>query len=192
MDNFEYHVPLSHYYNHLLQDDIHHKQGNDLSAVHCGKSSFAGTRFDTRGIVQLGSSISFEKTGTEYPLKVSSIPVHQKATVLHFLQSASWHEATGTVIGQYKIHYTAGHTAIIPIVYGVHLSDWWVLPGDSVPTAASVAWSGDNMRTRSLGYSVKLFKMSWTNPFPEFEIDEIDFVSCATESAPFLLAVTLE
>jgi hypothetical protein len=34
--------------------------------------------------------------------------------------------------------------------------------------------------------------MTWNNPRPEVEISSIDFISYMTESAPFLIAVTVE
>jgi hypothetical protein len=43
-----------------------------------------------------------------------------------------------------------------------------------------------------LGYFIQLYKFTWINSFPEVEITEMDFVSDGRESAPFLMAVTVE
>jgi len=39
---------------------------------------------------------------------------------------------------------------------------------------------------------VRTYVMSWSNPYPDVEIKALDFVSTQTESAPFLLAVTVD
>jgi hypothetical protein len=185
-------VDLSNYYNSSLDDEIHHKPGNDLKSVPHGISEFAGTLFNVNGIIQLSGSISKEKTGNDYPAKVTGIAVNQIGERLHFLHCASWHEKSGTKIGEYRIQYANDVTITIPIVYGEHAIDWWVLPGDASPTAVLVAWKGDNERTRNLGYSLQFYKYTWINPYPAVEITALDFISDGKESAPFLMAVTVE
>jgi len=185
-------IDLSSFYNHSLDDDIHHKPGNNLKDVPHGINVFASTAFNVNGLVQLAGSISKEKTGLDYPQVVKNIPVNLQGEKLSFLQGSSWHDAAKTIIGEYRIHYINGHTEIIPIVYLVHVADWWVLPGDSKPVDAELAWKGDNDRTQSLEYSVQLYKYTWINPFPLIEIKTIDFISDGQESAPFLMAITLE
>jgi hypothetical protein len=185
-------VDLGRYFTTSLDEEIHHKPGNDLKTVPHGICVFAGTLFDSKGIIQLAGSISKEKTGYDFPAEVSGIPVNQKGAKLHFLQCSSWHGQEDEKVGEYQIHFANGHTEIIPIVYQVNVVDWWLLPGDKLPVAAEVAWKGDNERTRKLGYSIQFYKYTWTNPFPTIEIKEFDFVSDGKESAPFLMAVTLE
>jgi len=185
-------VDLSNYYNTSLDEEIHHKPGNDLKTVPHGISEFAGTLFNSKGIIQLSGSISKEKTGYDYPAEVKGINVNQKGEKLHFLQCSSWHEKEGAKIGEYRIHYANGHREIIPIVYQVNVVDWWFLPGDKSPVEVEVAWKGDNDRTRNLGYSIQFYKYTWANPFPLIEIKVLDFISDGKESAPFLMAVTVE
>jgi len=185
-------IDLSKYYNTSLDEEIHHKPGNDLKTVPHGVSEFAGTLFDVRGIIQLSGSISKEKTGYDYPSEIIGINVNRKGGKLQFLQCSSWHEKEGTKIGEYQIQYVNGHIEIIPIVYQVHVVDWWVLPGDKLPVGVEVAWKGDNERTRNQGYSIQFYKYTWVNPFPEIEIKALDFISDGMESAPFLIAITVE
>jgi hypothetical protein len=186
------HVDLSKYYNYSLDDEIHHKPGNDLKAVPHGISEFTGTLFNVNGIIQLSGSISKEKTGNEYPAEVLNIGVDYSGNKIHFLHCASWHDKNGTKIGEYRIHYKNQPREIIPIIYGVHTADWWVLPGDASPTAVDTAWNGENDRTRNLGYSLRFYKYTWGNPFPMVAIKSLDFISDGKESAPFLMAVTVE
>jgi len=185
-------IDLSHYFNTSLDEGIHHKPGNDLKTVPHGIHKFAETFFDVKGIIQLAGSISKEKTGIDYPDEVRGIKVNHKGKKLQFLQCSSWHDKAGTKIGKYRIHYSNGHEEMIPIVYQVNAVDWWFLPGDKLPTGAEVAWKGDNERTRSQGYSIQFYKYTWINPLPDLEIKEFDFISDGKESAPFLIAATVE
>ena len=71
--------------------------------------------------------------------------------------------------------------------------DWWVLPGDNLQVSgAKVAWKGDNERTRDLDYTIQLYKYTWINPSPDIEMETLDFISDGMESAPFLMAITVE
>jgi len=185
-------VDLSDYFNTSLDEGIHHKPGNDLKTVPHGIHKFGGTLFDVKGIIQLSGSISKEKTGIDYPFEVKGIKVNHIGEKIYFLQCSSWHDKEGTKIGEYRIQYSNGHKEIIPIVYQVNVVDWWFLPGDNLPTGAIVAWKGDNERTRSQGYSIQFYKYIWNNPLPDVEIKEFDFISDKKESAPFLIAATIE
>jgi hypothetical protein len=186
-------VDLSNFYNHVLDDDIHYKPGNDLKAVPHGVHEFAGVPFDVNGLIQLSGSISKEKTKHDYPPAVKDIPVNLRGEKVHFLQCASWHDQPEVKIGEYRLHYATGHTEIIPIIYQVNVFDWWVLPDDSPDVSgAEIAWKGDNERTRDLDYFIQFYKYTWNNPLPGVEITSIDFISDGQESAPFLMAITVE
>jgi hypothetical protein len=185
-------VDLTNHFNTSLDEEIHHKPGNDLKTVPHGIHEFAGILFDSKGIIQLSGSISKEKTGYDFPAEAKEIIVNQKGEKLHFLHGSSWHDQQGEKIGEYRIHYANGQIATIPIVYEAHVVDWWFLPGDKLPFEAEVAWKGDNARTRNLGYSIQFYKYTWTNLYPAIEIRALDFISDGKESAPFLMAVTVE
>ncbi len=183
-------LDLSPFVIHTLDEDIHHKPGNDLAAVPHHVSSFAGVPFKVRGLIQLSSAISKEKTTIDYPSEVLGIPVRAAGAYVHFLQCSSWHAERGTVVGEYRVHYADGQADTIPIVYGHSVIDWWFMDGDDLPTDAAVAWRGDNASTMGLGHVVQLHRFTWANPRPTVVIDSIDFVSLQQESAPFLMAVT--
>ncbi len=185
-------IDLSHFFNTSLDEDIHHKPGNDLRSLPRGVNIFAGVPFDVRGMIQLSGSISKEKTGIDFPSEVSGISINSAASKIHFLQSASWHEEDGARIGEYVVHYADGQKEVIPLQYQVNVVDWWFLPGDKMPRNAAFAWRGDNQRTREQGYSIQLYRFTWANPHPEPPITNIDFVSAGMKSAPFLVAITTE
>ena len=185
-------IDLSGFYTNTLDEEIHHKPGNDLRAMPHGVSEFAGVPFDVNGIIQLSGEVSKEKTSIDFPPAILGIPIGASGRVIHFLHCSSWHDEVGTKVGEYRVHYADGEVGTIPIVYGQHVLDWWFMEGDPLPDDAEVAWTGDNERTRDLGHSIQLYKYSWDNPRPEARIETLDFVSNEEESAPFLAAVTVE
>ena len=52
-----------------------------------------------------------------------------------------------------------------------------------------IAWEG---HPPVLAQSVRLFKATWTNPRPDIEIQELDFVSGEAPVEPTLVAITAE
>jgi hypothetical protein len=185
-------IDLSAYPGNSLDDEIHHKKGNDLKAVPHGISDYLGTKFDVRGIIQLSGRISKEKTGLDYPREVNGIKIQYSCDALYFLQCSSWHEKKGTKIGEYRVTYSNEKKISIPIVYEGNVVDWWFMPGDCLPSDAQTAWTGENDRTKGQGYSIQFYKYTWKNPYPEIKIEELDFISNWQESAPFLIAITAD
>ena len=184
-------VDLTDVYTTTLDSEIHHKPGNHLP-VPPGVGTFAGTTFDVGGLIQLSGSISKEKTTLDFPSSVTDIPVHAIGTAVHFPHGSSWHDKAGTTVGEYRLHYADGLVTVIPIVYGGSVVDWWFMDGDALPTDAEVAWKGDNDRTRGLGHTIQVYAYTWANPRVDVEIVSMDFVSAGQESAPFLMAVTVD
>ncbi|MDA3890383.1 MAG: hypothetical protein PF517_01825 [Salinivirgaceae bacterium] len=185
-------IDLSEFLNTSLDENIHDKLGNDLKEVPRGSNEFAGTLFDVQGLIQLSGSISKEKTGIDFPSEAKKIAVNGNGKQISFLHGSSWHEKGHTVIGEYKIRFINDHIEIVPIVYEGNVVDWWFMPNDKLPLNAVVAWTGENERTRSQGYQIQFYKYTWINPLPNIEIKDIDFITTEMESAPFLIAATLE
>jgi hypothetical protein len=88
-----------------------------------------------------------------------------------------------------------GSRAEAPVVYGRDLRNWQFWPGmdDNERDGGVVAWAGPQPRwgvQQDVG--VRLYRMTWENPFPEKEIDGFDLVSQMQAPAVFVLAITLE
>jgi hypothetical protein len=166
-------------------------QQNHLGTMPHGLQRLGTVDFDVRGIVQLCSTKI--AAGGGLPKEVKDIQVNQKCRRLHFLQGTQWRVADGTRIGSYVLHYAGGAQAELPIVYGQQVRDWWSSGSEELEAkAARVAWKGSNAATERQNVSLRVFDNACNNPHPEQQIQSVDFVSSMTDSAPFLIAITLE
>lgn len=184
-------LDLSGHYNGAL-NDTWHKGGlsnNTLRDLPRGVQTVDAVTFDVRGILQLSGRQAERELRVQFPQRIADIPVHQKAQKMHFLHGCGWQSPVGTTLGSYVLHYTNGQVRSIPIVYGKDVRDWWMVEGgmDNV----NVAWTGQNHASPS-GPPIGVCKTTWVNPLPDVEIDHIDYESAMKNSAPFLIAVTVE
>jgi hypothetical protein len=185
-------IDLTDYYTASLDEDWLGKRGAGLAPLPKGVQVFAGAAFDVRGLIQLAGKRTIEETGIDFPQAVQGIRINYKGRKLHFLHGTAWSTEEDAKIGEYVLHYANGQTKIIPIVYQRQVRDWWIQKGDPIPTDADIAWTGENEASDPLGYNVQLYRYTANNPFPNEEIKTMDFVSAMTESAPFLIALTIE
>ena len=116
-------IDLSAHYNRGLQDSLSESDGNDFAELPVGLHTFAGVRFDVRGVVRLKGQAT-PKAGLNYPESIKDIRVARKCRFLHFLQAAS-RVKTGTQVGSYVLHYADGQRQELPVVFGRDLDDWW-------------------------------------------------------------------
>ena len=182
-------LDLSEQYNGLLTDSWQGFPGNHLAELHTGVEKYAEVPFDVRGVIQLrGLDFPFR-----FPEKVEGIRVNQKCSRIHFLHGTAFGAHPGTNVACYFIHYTDNQVREAPIVYGQQIADWWVDPKHPVElTDAKVAWTGQNEAAEAYGKSLRLYRFTWENPLKEVGVASISFVSGASTSAPFLIAITIE
>jgi hypothetical protein len=180
-------IDLTDYYNASLVQSWHGgPRNNTLDVLPSGLLQFGGSVFDVRGIVQL-SGRGLQGAGGRFPQQISGIRVAQTCRQLHFLHATGWPEREGTRVGTYLVHYVDDRTQAIPIVYGDDLRDWSAEADRSYKIKrGEVVWSAIN----KAHVPVRLFKTTWTNPWPTTEITSIDYLSTMAEAAPFLLAIT--
>jgi hypothetical protein len=191
-------IDLSGKYNALLTEQWHPDANglpsgaNHLAALPRGLQRFGGEDFDVRGVIQL-SGTQAEFAGAAFPDSVTGIKIGQKCKRLHMLHATGWGTEDGTLVGKYVLHFAGGSQATLNIAYGVDARDWWDTSSESKEAkSATIAWSGSNPATEAANGSLRLFKRTYDNPKPELAIESIDFVSAQSESAPFLVALTLE
>jgi len=183
-------VDLSKHYNalslHLSQID---HSGKLLATYPDGRQNIGGVAFDVRGLIHL--------TGKNFPIsfleRVDNIVVNQKCAKIHFLHGAMFTAPQDSKIASYVVHYGDGRTNELPIVYGKDLrTRWFDSRQKSELDNPKVAWTSPPNRVATTGQSLRLYRTTWSNPNPEVEVNSISFVSHLTESAPFLVAITLE
>ena len=185
-------VDLSKYYNGAL-NETWHKGGmsnNTLKDLPRGIQTLGGTSFDIRGIVQLSGKQAERELSVLFPEEAANITVQQKGQKVHFLHCCGWPSPKGTTIGTFVIHYRNEETRSVPIVYGVDVQDWW-MNEDGLDSKSNVVWTGKNHSAPD-GPSIGVCKTTWVNPLPSIEIDHIDYESAMMNSAPFLIAITVE
>jgi hypothetical protein len=186
-------VDLSAYYNGAL-DETWQQGGladNSLRDLPTGVQTLDGITFDIRGVVQLSGAQAARELSVRFPTEVSGIPVGIAATKIHFLHACAWQSPQGTTIGHYTIHFANGEAANVPIVYGTHVQDWWLAEPVTDPSGLRLAWQGQN-HAMANGPSVGLYRSTWDSSQPDQRIVSIDYHSAMANSAPFLIAITVE
>jgi hypothetical protein len=164
---------------------------NTLKDLPRGIQTLGGTSFDIRGIVQLSGQQAERELTVQFPKEVGNITVQQKGQNVHFLHGCGWQSPEGTSIATFVIHYSNGETRSVPIVYGVDVQDWWLSEEFTSDSKPNIVWTGKNHSAPD-GPPIGVFKTTWVNPLPSIEIDHIDYQSAMMNSAPFLIAITLE
>jgi hypothetical protein len=186
-------IDLSQQYNAALNESWHKggMSNNSLKDLPTGKQTFDGTSFDVRGIIQLSGRQAEQELGVQFPEEAANIVVGQKAQKIHFLHGCGWLSSQGTAVGTYVIHYSDGQTRSVPIVYGVDVRDWWLSEEDTSGFETNVVWTGTNHSAPD-SPPIGVCKTTWVNPLPNVAIDHIDYQSTMENSAPFLIAMTVD
>jgi hypothetical protein len=188
-DNKKY-VDLGAFYNFAISEEIHGKPGNTIP-IPSGINDFNGVKFDARGIIQLASKVSFEKSHILYPEKIMGIPVNTTAKKLCFLHSSAWESAKGTGVVEIVVNYSNHQSRKILIKSREEVEDWWFHTENSIfPANAELAWEGSNDRVKDLGFVLKLYRYTWVNPLPDVEIISIDLVSSMNDTGYMLYGIT--
>ena len=191
-------IDLTGKYNALLNEQWHpdadglQSGANHLGALKTGVQKLGDVQFDIRGLIQL-TGAQADAAGAAFPEAQPGIKVGRKCKKLHALQGTGWRAEDGVTIGKYVLHYADGSQAVLTIVYGVDTRDWWDSSGEPKSAkTATVVWTGSNPATEGSGASLRLFKRTYDNPKPDIEIATVDFISTQEDSAPFLIALTVE
>ncbi len=158
--------------------------GSDLP-LDRGVTRVDGTEFLIgRGVIQVRGSES-----EEMPSEVKGIKVGIKFKKLHILHGTSSDVAEGTRIGSYVIHYEDQSAIETPVQYGVHVKTWWFEGSNTAEVSGGkVAWTGGD----SISPPVRLYIMTWENPYPNKVVIAVDCKSAGTQCTPFVVAMTAE
>ena len=185
-------IDLSDRYNRALTELLPTAAvDGSLDDLPRGLQALAGVTFDLRGLIQVAGDLASANNG--FPERVSNIELHHICRRLHFLQASRRAAPEGTQVGHYIIHYANGSELSLALIYGQNVRAWHGQPNEpAAPIGLAEAWSGANRREASRRPAARLFKWTWENPFPELEVEGLDFVSEKTGSAPFVVAITAE
>ena len=182
-------LDLSEQYDGLLADCWQGYPSNHLARLPSGLQKCGDVFFDVRGVIQLHGG----ELPIRFPDKVEGIKVYRKLSRVHFLHATAVDPVSRTNVASYVIHYADKQVREIPVVYGQQIADLWVDPKHPLePTDAKVAWTGQNEAAEAYGKSLRLYRFTWENPLKEVGVASISFVSGASTSAPFLIAITIE
>jgi len=163
--------------------------GQDLLTFPAGLRIWDGILFDARGVIQLCSS---HPDWFQFPQSIE-IPVNNHFSRFHVLHSVAYVEREGVSVGAFQLCYSDGQRQDIEIQYGRDVRDWWISRDTKLYVEhGTVAWTARRMSASLATEKVRLFKTTYVNPRPEIDVVSINFVSKKTQSAPFLLAMTIE
>ncbi len=183
-------VNLGPFYNFALSEEIHGKPDNKIP-IPSGISNFNGVTFDARGIIQLASKVSFEKSHIHYPEKIIGIPINCTTGCLCFLHSSAWESEKGTDVVYIVVNYVNNEKRTITIKSRIEVEDWWFHPENSIiPAKAKLAWGGSNERVKNLGFDLSIYRYTWANPKPEVGITSVDLISSMNDTGYMLFGIT--
>ena len=163
-----------------------------------GRSNeFAGVRFWLEGLLQLQGKRSLD---TEHKFRekiVLPLIAPTNFSTLHLLGGTSLAEAPAeTKIADVVWRYTDGTLRRTPLLYGVHLRDWWGRRYEepatvSDPTSKSV-WQGSHPDATKRGSVLRLYLTSLANPDTNKAVKSVEFVSAMAAPSLFLVGVSLD
>ena len=159
-----------------------------FAALEPGLQSLAGVQFDVRGLVQLRRLAA---DCGQFPER-AVIPAGRRFRRLHALHGTRWGVREAMPIAAFVLHYAGGARAELPVVYGEHVrqEDAGSDPRSEAAHAV-VAWTGPSAETPG-GWQPRLYRATFDNPHPEWEVRQIEYLSTLTQAAPFLVALTVE
>lgn len=190
-------VDLSAHYNGGLDKSWTPAYGNnDLAALGEGRRILKGIPFDIHGVVQLQGA-EWKRRGYNYPKTVDGIAVQTTGRQIHLLHATSaMADPPGTPVAALVLHYSDGNQFRFDLRQGVDVLDWWDWPRAPLNKPSgrntSIAWTGSNLAAEHQGARIRLFDTVFINPFPDKEIQSVDYSSAMANSAPFMVALTIQ
>jgi hypothetical protein len=153
---------------------------------------YANVPFNVDGIICLWGGRS-AKGGLVLPEADPDIGVHQKFETLYVYHAAFFASPNNTPVYDVLFHYTDGSSATNQVLYGADVLDWNVKRSRAArgPTGSRsrVGWQGGTF-TPGKNDPLRFTVTAIDNPQPDTEVTTIDLISCKSDSAPCILALT--
>lgn len=195
-------VDLTPFYNGALDAPFHPfftigDADNDLAELPVGTVQLADVSFDIRGVIQLRPAEprggAWQLNWERYPEAINGIPLNRPLRRVHVLHGAVGVIADGEPIGGVKLHCADGTQTEFDVVYGRDLRSWWSLATPEAEISkGKLAWSGSNPVAQDQGAQLRLYVAAFDNPRPDLQVTTLDLLSRMTESAWFVVAITVE
>jgi hypothetical protein len=161
-------------------------------SVPIGFQVYAHVPFNVDGFTCLWGGTS-AKGGLTLPEADTDIAVNQKFQTLYVYHAAFFASPANTPVCDVVFHYADGLTATNQVLYGADVLDWNVKRSRNAkgPTGArsKVGWQGGTF-TPGKNEPLRFTVTAIDNPQPATEVATIDLVSCKSDSAPCILAMT--
>jgi hypothetical protein len=121
------------------------------------------------------------------------IAVNQKFQTLYVYHAAFFASPDNTPVYDVVFNYADSSTATNQVLYGADVLDWNVKRSRNArgPTGArsKVGWQGGTF-TPGKNEPLRFIVTAIDNPQPATEVATIDLISCKSDSAPCILAMT--
>jgi hypothetical protein len=185
-------VDLSRQANWSYTDSTPDLIGNNLVELPPGKKVLAGVEFriPARHIQLRGTRLP------DLPRVAAGIRVGRQVSRLYILHGTQFWRgnqgiADGELVAEYRVRYSDGGQATIPVAMGLDVRDWWGSHPEPV-RCGQLAWVGYNPATRPNNIYLRLYLCTWENPHPEKTIASIDFAAVNPSAGPFCVAIMAE
>ncbi|MBI2927384.1 MAG: protein kinase [Verrucomicrobia bacterium] len=156
-----------------------------------GVRELGGVRFDVRGSIRLQGTEA-AKRGEVLPEAVTGIGIDRLCQRLHFLQRASWAGAEkGRPVATLVFHFANGEQVRQLLESQIHVGDSWST-SPYEPEVAKVVWIGTDRDSNAASSTQRVFKYTWENRHPDWEVSRLDVSSARSKASYSLLAVSVE
>ena len=161
-------------------------------SVPIGFQVYAHVPFNVDGCTCLWGGTS-AKGGLTLPEAALDIAVNQKFQTLYVYHAAFFASPDNTPVYDVVFNYADGSTATNQVLYGADVLDWNVKRSRNTkgPTGArsKVGWQGGTF-TPGKNEPLRFTVTAIDNPQPYTEVATIELISCKSDSAPCILAMT--
>lgn len=161
-------------------------------SVPIGFQVYAQVPFNVDGFICLWGGTS-AKGGLILPEYDTDIAVSQKFQTLYVYHAVFFASPANTPVYDLVFNYADGSSATNEVLYGADVLDWNVKRSRTSkgPTGARsrLGWQGGTF-ARGRKYPLRFTVTAIDNPLPDTEVTTIDLISCKSDSAPCILAMT--
>ena len=179
-------IDLSSFYNSSVKNGLR----DPLLGLSTGLQEIDGTWFDLRGSIVMHGKVA--AVGRPNLLKrVEGIPLGRHGRRLSFLHRYGYGSRERIDVALMKVRYTNGEEEQLRLINTVHLSNSWG-SYEYEHEGTDVVWMGLNRESHAASQQVQVFRYTWENPHPDWELQELDIQALDTKGSYELLALTVE